>query len=102
MAGCAEGCEDEDHQERHDDAGTLTAAASPADVVDRCRPTNTMAALQARIARKPTHCSASPMPSPQYGLDGPISTGMPWKKVKVTISTHATTTATRAAARWRR
>src|SRR3954463_4391173 len=57
----------------------------------------TMAALTAMIDTRPSHCRASPMPSPQYGFDGPTSTGMAWKKVNAAISIHATTMATRAA-----
>jgi hypothetical protein len=32
---------------------------------DRCRPTTTIATLHTMIDRKPNHCSASPLPSPQ-------------------------------------
>ena len=39
------------------------------------------------------------MPSPQYGLEGPTSTGMTWKNVNAAISIHATARATRAADR---
>ena len=55
------------------------AVATAADVTaafGECRATRTMAALTAMIDTRPTHCSASPMPSPQYGFDGPTSTGM--------------------------
>ena len=53
-----------------DHDGTLAAAGVTAAFGER-RATRTMAALTARIDTRPTHCSASPMPSPQYGLDGP-------------------------------
>src|SRR5215213_10764091 len=40
---------------------------------DGRRATWTMAALTARIDRRPTHCRVSPIPSPQYVLEGPTS-----------------------------
>jgi hypothetical protein len=56
-------------------AGTLAVAGARAPFAER-RATPTMAALTAMIDSRPTHCSASPVPSPQYGLEGPTSTGM--------------------------
>jgi len=47
-----------------DHDGTLAAAGVTA-AFDECRATRTMAALTAMIDRRPTHCSGSPMPSPQ-------------------------------------
>ena len=47
-----------------DHDGTLAAAGVTA-AFDERRATRTMAALTARIDRRPTHCSGSPMPSPQ-------------------------------------
>ena len=58
-----------------DHDGTLAVTGVRA-AFDERRATRTMAALTARIDRRPTHCSGSPMPSPQYGLEGPTSTGM--------------------------
>src|SRR5688500_3696982 len=58
-----------------DHDGRLAAAGMTAPFDER-RATRTMAALTAMIDRSPAHCSASPMPSPQYGLEGPTSTGM--------------------------
>jgi hypothetical protein len=58
-----------------DQAGRLAAAGVTA-AFDERRATRTMAALTAMIDRRPTHCSASPVPSPQYGLEGPTSNGM--------------------------
>src|ERR687898_852497 len=79
-----------------DQAGRLAAAGAP---FDERRATWTMAPLTAMIDRRPNHCSASPVPSPQYGLEGPTSNGMTGKNVNAAISIHATTTATRAADR---
>src|SRR5215210_3129820 len=76
----------------------LAATGVTAPFGDR-RATRTMAALTAMIERRPTHCSVSPMPSPQYGLEGPTSTGIAWKKANAVISVHATTAAARAAER---
>src|SRR5918994_5784163 len=81
-----------------DQAGRLAGAGVTA-AFDERRATRTTAALTAMIDRRPTHCSASPMPSPQYGLEGPTSTGMAWKNVNAAISIHATTEATWAADR---
>jgi hypothetical protein len=58
------------------DHGRRLAAAGVTTPFDERRATRTMAALTAMIDRRPTHCSVSPMPSPQYGLEGPTSTGM--------------------------
>ena len=88
--------------ESHDAVARTDRSAGVPRLSSACRlDARTMAALQARMARNPTHWRASPEPSPQYGLEGPISTGIPWKNVKVTISIHATTAATLAAARCR-
>jgi hypothetical protein len=62
------------------DIGDDCATAAPlGEFVDpdheRRLATRTIAALTAMIDRRPTHCSASPMPSPQYGFEGPTSTG---------------------------
>ena len=54
---------------------TLATAGVTAAFGER-RATRTMAALTPMIARRPIHCSASPMPSPQYGFEGPTATGM--------------------------
>jgi len=47
-----------------DHDGTLAATCVTA-AFDERRATRTMAALTARTDRRPTHCSVSPMPSPQ-------------------------------------
>ena len=47
-----------------DHDGTLAARGVTA-AFDERRATRTMAVLTARIDRRPTHCSGSPMPSPQ-------------------------------------
>src|SRR4051812_42844918 len=53
-------------------ADTLAAAvAIDGRAVRRTAPT--MAALTARIDTTPTHWRASPVPSPQYGFEGPTS-----------------------------
>src|SRR3954471_3501912 len=76
----------------------LAAAGVTAPFGDR-RAALMMAALTARIDRRPSHWSASPMPAPQYGFEGPTSAGMTWKNANAVISIHATTAATRAADR---
>src|SRR4051812_1104000 len=81
-----------------DHADTLAALAVMEGLGAR-RAAATIAALTASIETRPTHWRVSPMASPQYGLDGPISTGTRWKNVKAAISIHATTVATRAADR---
>src|SRR5687768_10624129 len=61
---------------RGSDHDRRLAAAGVTAPFDERRATRTMAALTAMIDTSPAHCSASPMPSPQYGLEGPTSTGM--------------------------
>src|SRR3954454_8177742 len=63
-----------------DHAGTLATLAVMEGLGAR-RAAATIAALTARIETRPTHWRVSPMASPQYGLDGPISTGTRWKNV---------------------